>query len=263
MGVLNVTPDSFSDGGRYIDTNNALHHAEEMLNAGADILDVGGESTRPGALPVPLEMELQRTIPVIQEIKARFPCIVSIDTSKAEVARQAIEAGADIVNDVTALRGDAEMGRLCARSGVGVILMHMQGTPPTMQANPIYTDVIEEIRAFFRERATAAATVGIVAERLAFDPGIGFGKLLEHNLRILGELDALRIDNAPLAIGFSRKSFIAKILGTEDLEARKWPSVALTSLCRERGADIIRVHDVRECHDALRITEAVIAGNPP
>ncbi len=263
MGVLNVTPDSFSDGGRYVDANNALHHAEEMLKAGADILDIGGESTRPGASPVSLETELRRTIPLIRAIKARFPCIISIDTSKAEVARQAIEAGAEIVNDVTALRGDPAMAEVCARTGVGVILMHMQGTPRTMQANPTYADVVEEIRAFFGERAMAATTAGIAYQSLAFDPGIGFGKLLEHNLRILNELEALRIDNAPLAIGFSRKSFIAKILETEDLQARKWPSVALTSLCREHGADVIRVHDVQECHDALRITEAVIASAAP
>jgi dihydropteroate synthase len=260
MGILNITPDSFSDGGRYITPETALEHAAEMLEAGADILDIGGESTRPGAGAVPLDEELRRVIPAIEAITTRFPeCAISIDTSKSEVARRAIAAGAEIINDVTALRGDPGMAHVCSETRAGVVLMHMLGTPRTMQINPEYSDVVADVRTFFEDRRTFAIGAGILDNAMVFDPGIGFGKTIEHNLELLAATDALRIMDRPILVGFSRKSFIGRILGTDDMEDRKWPSVALTSYVRERGADIIRVHDVRECHDAVRVTEAVMA----
>ncbi len=261
MGILNVTPDSFSDGGQFESVADAMRHASHLIACGADIIDVGGESTRPGADAVLADEETRRTLPVITALVQSFKCLVSIDTSKAQVASAALAAGAHIVNDVTALRGDVEMAHICSQYRAGVILMHMKGTPRTMQQNPQYTDVVKEVREFLLERRDAALSAGVAPDALVFDPGIGFGKTTKHNLTLLRNLERVRIANRPVLIGFSRKRFIGHVLGEEAMGARKWPSVALTSLMREFGADIVRVHDVAECHDALRVTEAVLAAD--
>ena len=259
MGILNVTPDSFSDGGSYLDPARAADHALAMLAEGAEIIDIGGESTRPGAAPVPPDEEARRVLPVIEAIVARAPdCLLSIDTSKAAVARAALERGAAIVNDVTALRGDPAMAGVVAGHGAGVVLMHMQGEPRTMQAHPVYADVTGEVRAFFAERLAAALRAGIPAACVAFDPGIGFGKNFGHNLTLLRALDKLNVENRPLVLGVSRKSFLAKASGTELVADRLWPTVALTALGRERGARVLRVHEVRPNLSALRVAEAML-----
>ncbi len=261
MGIVNVTPDSFSDGGAFFDPDRAAAHAVAMLDEGAAIVDVGGESTRPGADPVSAEDELARVLPVVEAILAHRPRgVISIDTSKAVVARAALERGAAIINDVTALRGDPDMAAAVAEYGAGVILMHMQGEPRTMQANPTYSDVVAALRAFFAERLAAAQAAGISADRVAFDPGIGFGKTVAHNLTLLRNLEALSAAGRPLVLGVSRKSFLAKIAGAEDLPERLWPTVALTVLGRERGAGVLRVHDVRPNLLALRTVEALLDG---
>ena len=261
MGIVNVTPDSFSDGGAFFDPDRAAAHAVAMLDEGAAIVDVGGESTRPGADPVSAEDELARVLPVVEAILAQRPRgVISIDTSKAVVARAALERGAAIINDVTALRGDPGMAAAVAEYGAGVILMHMQGEPRTMQANPTYSDVVAALRAFFAERLAAAQAAGISADRVAFDPGIGFGKTVAHNLTLLRNLEALSAAGRPLVLGVSRKSFLAKIAGAEDLPERLWSTVALTVLGRERGAGVLRVHDVRPNLLALRTVEALLDG---
>lgn len=260
MGILNVTPDSFSDGGLYLETEAALAQARRMIAEGADIIDVGGESTRPGAEPVGETEELRRTVPVIEAVRAEWDGLISIDTTKAAVARAALEAGADLVNDVSGLRGDARMMDVCRESGAGVVVMHMQGEPRTMQANPRYDDVVEEVRAFFAERHGTLTSAGLDPERLCFDPGIGFGKTLAHNLALLARLDRLAVHNRPLLIGLSRKSFIGKLLGDEDPGLREWPTVALTAATRLKGARIHRVHAVRPNREALRMAEAVARG---
>ena len=261
MGILNITPDSFSDGGRFFDPDAANRHALQMLEAGADIIDIGGESTRPGAEAVDLDEECRRVIPAVTEIRRVAPdALISVDTSKSAVAREALAAGADIINDVTAMLGDPAMATVAAGYRAGVVLMHMRGTPRTMQRDPQYNDVVVAVRDFFEERLAAATAAGIAAESIVFDPGIGFGKTLPHNLDLLERLPELAIGDRPLAIGLSRKSFIGKILHTDDPDDRLWPTVALTSLTRECGALIHRVHDVRECSQALRMTEAVLRG---
>ncbi len=259
MGILNVTPDSFSDGGVFLDTSRAVDHALVMLDEGAAIIDVGGESTRPGAAPVPADEEIRRVVPVVAAITARRPgCVVSVDTSKAAVALAVLEHGAAIINDVTALRGDPAMAGVVAEAGAGVVLMHMQGEPRTMQIQPVYTDVVQEVREFFVERLEAARTAGIPAERVAFDPGIGFGKTVAHNLTLLRELAALPVGGRPLVLGVSRKSFLAKAAGAETMADRLWPTVALTAVLRERGARVLRVHEVRPNLLALRAVEALL-----
>lgn len=259
MGILNVTPDSFSDGGSFLDTSRAVDHALAMLAEGAGIIDVGGESTRPGASPVPVEEEIRRVAPVIDAVLARVPeCVISVDTSKAAVARAALERGAAIVNDVTALRGDPAMAVVVAEHGAGVVLMHMQGEPRTMQEHPVYADVAAEVRAFFTDRLAAAVAAGIPSERVAFDPGIGFGKTVDHNLALLRALPTLTVDRRPLVAGVSRKSFLGKVSGAETLAERLWPTVALTALLRERGARVLRVHEVRPNLLALRTVEALL-----
>ena len=263
MGILNVTPDSFSDGGQFETREAALRHARTMIAEGADIIDVGGESTRPGADPVGGEEERARTIPVIENLRREWDGLVSIDTTKADVAAEAIRAGADIVNDVTGLRGDPGMAEVCRESEAGVIVMHMQGEPRTMQKRPHYDDVVEEVRAFFNERWVALTGAGLKAEQLCFDPGIGFGKTLEHNLALLAHLDRLRVRERPLVIGLSRKSFIGALLGEDRPEARDWPTAALTAETRARGAHIHRVHAVRVNREALRMTEAVLGSRAP
>ncbi len=259
MGILNVTPDSFSDGGCYQDMNHALDRARVMIGQGAGVIDVGGESTRPGADPVGAAEELRRTIPVIESLRAEWDGLISIDTSKAEVARTALAAGADIVNDVSGLRGDDRMIDVCGESGCGIVIMHMQGEPRTMQSNPHYDNVVADVRDFFEERYTTLVSSGISAECLCFDPGIGFGKALEHNLSLLAHLDELVIHRRPLVVGVSRKSLIGRVLGDDSPGLRDWPTVALTAATRLQGVLIHRVHEVRDNRDALLMAEAVLS----
>jgi len=258
MGVLNVTPDSFSDGGSYFDPAAALDHARELIAHGADIIDVGGESTRPGSEPVSVEEELRRVCPVIRAIRAESDVLISIDTSKAVVADEAVKAGADIINAVTGLAGDPAMPEVATRSGAGIVLMHMQGEPRTMQVAPHYEDVVAEVREFLRQRISLALSYGMAAERLAIDPGIGFGKTQEHNLALLRETGRLAELDRPVLIGVSRKSFLGRITGSTAMEDRAWPAVAVTSFCREAGAHIFRVHEPKPHREALRMTEAIL-----
>ncbi len=258
MGILNVTPDSFSDGGHHPTPATALAHARRLIADGAELIDIGGESTRPGAAAVPTEVELARTVPVVAALRAEWSGLISIDTSKAAVARAALAAGADIVNDVSGLRHDPEMLGLCASSGCGVVVMHMLGEPRTMQLEPHYTDVTRELREFFQERLTDLTAGGVAAEAVCFDPGIGFGKTQAHNLQLLRELRHLSVAGRPLLLGVSRKSLIGRTLGTADLTAREWPTVALTAYAREHGVMLHRVHAVRPNLEALRMTEAIL-----
>ncbi len=255
MGVVNVTPDSFSDGGRYLDGAVAVAHGEKLLRDGAAILDVGGESTRPGAEKVDSVEELRRVEPVVAGLAGE--ATVSIDTSKAVVAEAAIDAGASIVNDVTALRGDSGMAGLCAERGVGVVLMHMPGNPRTMQDDPTYGDVVNDVKAFLTERVEAAVAAGIDEERVWLDPGIGFGKTLEHNLELLRRLGELRELGRPLVIGTSRKSFIGRIDGSE-VDERIGGTIASSVLAATEGADVLRVHDVAEMGQAMRVASAIL-----
>lgn len=255
MGVLNVTPDSFSDGGRWVDVEAAVAHGIEMALDGAEIIDVGGESTRPGAEPVSEAEELRRVLPVITRLSGEY--VVSIDTMKPAIARAAVAAGAAIINDVTGLR-DPAMREVVRETSAAAIAMHMQGEPRTMQAAPHYADVINDVRESFRQTFDACLACGIDPMRLAFDPGIGFGKTLEHNLALLRGLESVRIGGRPLVVGVSRKSFIGKLLGSGALEDRAWSTVALTSYLRERGAQVLRVHDVKPNAHALRMTEAIL-----
>lgn len=258
MGILNVTPDSFSDGGSYLDEEAALAQALELTRNGAGIIDVGGESTRPGAAAVAVEEELRRTIPLIRALRKRSDVLISIDTSKAAVAEEAMKAGADIINDVTALQGDAGMGEVARRTGAGVVLMHMQGTPRTMQQNPHYDDVVPEVAEFLRQRVTDVLGYGMAAENIAIDPGIGFGKKPEHNLALLRSLRVFAGLGHPLLIGVSRKTFLSWLGDAKEMEDREWPGVAVTSFGREQGAHIFRVHDPKPHHEALRMTEAIL-----
>jgi dihydropteroate synthase len=258
MGVLNVTPDSFSDGGEFFGTEAAVARGIQIAAEGADIIDIGGESTRPGAEPVSAKEELNRVIPVIEQLRARIDIMISIDTSKSKVAEAALDAGALIINDVTAGRGDEKMLPLAATRKAALVLMHMQGEPRTMQKNPQYGDVVREVADFFRQQYTRALECGGDPMRLAFDPGIGFGKTLEHNVSLLKHLENLRVHDRPLAIGVSRKSSLGKLIGSNDIAARRAPTIALTAILRARGADIIRVHDVKENVAALRTVEEVL-----
>jgi len=263
MGVVNVTPDSFSDGGRFMDASSALAHARTLVAEGADILDVGGESTRPGAAEVSVDDELRRVLPVIEALSAGG-CPVSVDTVKPAVMRAAIAAGAAIVNDVSGLR-DAEALSLVAGSEVGVCVMHMQGTPRTMQRDPRYRDVVAEVHDFLAARVQALAAAGVARARIAIDPGIGFGKTLEHNLALLRALPALRELGCAVLVGLSRKSMLGAITGRGTGE-RLAASVAGALWCAAKGADIIRAHDVRETCDALKVWQALqgeaTAGRP-
>jgi dihydropteroate synthase len=258
MGILNVTPDSFSDSGKFFTVEKAVEHGRRMAEEGAQIIDVGGESTRPGAESVAAEEELSRVIPVIEELRARIDMTISIDTSKAQVARAAIQAGASVVNDVTGGRRDKRMMPLVAENKLAFIIMHMQGDPQTMQLEPRYDDVVSEVADFFRQQYVHALECGIDPMAIAFDPGIGFGKTLEHNLELLAQLERLRVHDRPLVVGVSRKSFLAKVTGSSEISDRLAPAVALTSLLRARGADVFRVHDVKENVNALRVTEAIL-----
>lgn len=258
MGVINVTPDSFSDGGAFDDVESAVAHGLRLVEEGAEILDIGGESTRPGSEPVPAAEEMRRVVPVIERLAGRTPVALSVDTSKAEVARAAMQAGAEIINDVTALRGDDAMAKVAAETGAAVVLMHMRGTPRTMQKDPHYTDAVREVHDFLAERLTAARGAGIGGEHLAVDPGIGFGKTVEHNLQLIASLGAFADLGCPVVLGVSRKSFLAVAAGCESIADRDAPTVALTSLGRELGARIFRVHAVRPNAEALRMTEAIL-----
>jgi dihydropteroate synthase len=258
MGVLNVTPDSFSDGGEFLAADKATERGVQMAAEGAHIIDIGGESTRPGSEPVPVDEELRRVIPVIENLRRKLDVPVSIDTSKAEVARAAIKAGASIVNDITGGRGDDQMLPIVAETKSALIIMHMQGTPRTMQIEPRYMDVVAEISEFFRQQYACAIGLNIDPMAIAFDPGIGFGKTLQHNLELLAQLDQLRVHDRALVVGVSRKSLLGRLIGSPEISDRLAPGVALTSLLRARGADVFRVHDVKENVYALRVTEAIL-----
>ena len=258
MGVLNVTPDSFSDGGEFFSEEKAVAQGIRMAGQGAQIVDVGGESTRPGADPVSPEEENARVLPVIAKLRQNVPAFLSIDTAKASVARGALEAGATIINDVTGGRADREMFALAAEKKAALIIMHMQGTPRTMQAAPHYDDVVREVADFFRQQSEAALECGVDSMAIAFDPGIGFGKTVEHNLALLGHLERLRVEDRPLVVGVSRKSSLGKMIGSNAMEDRLAPTIAFTSMLRERGANVLRVHDVKENVAALRVTEMLL-----
>jgi dihydropteroate synthase len=260
MGVVNVTPDSFSDGSLFLDPDVAVAHAERLLGEGADVLDVGGESTRPGAEAVPAEVERERVIPVVERLAASGGpgARVSIDTSKAAVAQAALAAGAELVNDVTALRGDPEMAGVVASSGAGCCLVHMQGEPRTMQDDPRYDDVLSEVKAFLEERLAAAVAAGIAEERVWLDPGIGFGKSVDHNLELLRRLGEIVAIGRPVVIGASRKRFLGRLTG-RDVDERLPGTIAANVLALERGARVFRVHDVAAVADALRVAAATVA----
>ena len=259
MGILNVTPDSFSDGGMFQQPAMAVAHAEQMWKAGADLIDVGGESTRPGAAPVPVEEELRRVIPVIEQLARERHMPVSIDTSKAEVAHRALQAGAVMVNDVTAMRGDARMAEVVARWRVPIVLMHMKGTPLTMQRRPRYRSLLGELLAFFQERITAACAAGVERHRIILDPGIGFGKTPHHNLQILQQLEVLEQLGLPVLIGPSRKSFIGVALGLPADQRWEGTAAAVTAAVLH-GAQLVRVHDVVEMVRVARMADAIRRG---
>jgi dihydropteroate synthase len=260
MGIVNVTPDSFSDGGLYLDPAAAIAHGLELEAEGAAILDIGGESTRPGAEPVSADVELGRVLPVIEGlIAAGVQAQISIDTSKASVAAQALRAGATLVNDVTALRGDGAMASVVAEAGAECCLMHMLGEPRTMQRDPHYDDVVGEVKAFLEERIAIAVAAGIAEERITLDPGIGFGKTVAHNLELLRRLHELVAIGRPVLIGTSRKSFLGRLTGRE-ADARVAGTIATNVLAYERGARVFRVHDVGPVHDALTVAAATVRG---
>jgi dihydropteroate synthase len=256
MGIVNVTPDSFSDGGLFLDPGAAIDHGRRLAAEGADVLDVGGESTRPGAEAVIAEEELARVLPVVEALAgAGVP--VSIDTSKLPVAEAALNAGATMVNDVTALRGDPELAGLCGDRGCDVLLMHMRGTPRTMQENPTYDDVVDDVKALLSERIEFALSEGIDEARITIDPGIGFGKTVDHNLELLRRLGELRDLGRPVCVGTSRKSFIGKITG-RSTDQRLGGTIASCVLAYANGAELLRVHDVGEVREGLTVAEAIL-----
>lgn len=260
VGIVNVTPDSFSDGGAFTDPETASSQGLKLLSEGADLLDIGGESTRPGATPVDAMEERRRILPVIKALRSKTEAPLSIDTSKASVAEAALRAGATIINDVTALRGDPAMGSVVAAHRAGLILMHMQGNPATMQEHPSYPndDVLTAVSKFLSERRAAALGFGVDAASIILDPGIGFGKTAAHNLALLRGIPSLTTLGSPLMIGHSRKAFLGTIAESTDPSERFWPGIAITSLARELGARLFRVHDAKPHGEALRMTEAII-----
>ena len=269
MGIVNVTPDSFSDGGRYVDPAVAVEHGLALAEAGAGVLDVGGESTRPGAVPVGAEEERRRVVPVVRRLAAEAGVPVSIDTTKAAVAAAALDAGAEVVNDVSAGRADPEMLPLVARAGAGYVAMHMKGTPATMQRDPSYADVVVEVTGFLRHRLEAAAEAGIDRSRLVADPGIGFGKTAAHNVELLARLPELveALDGIPVLVGTSRKAFIGSLLAPPGgpalgVEDREDGTLATVVWALDRGASMVRVHDVRPAVEAVRLLEALAAADP-
>jgi len=259
MGVVNVTPDSFSDGGHYKGAREAIEHGLRLIGEGADLIDVGGESTRPGADPVPTEEELRRVLPVVEGLAAAG-VLVSIDTSKASVAISAVQAGAVIVNDVTAL-GDPDMAAVVADQEAGLVVMHMQGNPRTMQAEPRYDDVVAEVSGFLVERAAVAEAAGVERRSIAIDPGIGFGKTIDHNLALLRDLGVLADLGYPLLVGTSRKTFLGKVTGRTSPEDLDLASAVSVALAIERGADILRVHNVTACKEAALLALAIVRGS--
>lgn len=259
MGIVNVTPDSFADGGRYYKTEAAVDHALALAAEGADLLDVGGESTRPGAPPVPLDEELRRVIPVIEQLQGKVQAVISIDTVKPMVAREALRAGASLVNDVAANRTDPEMWHVVAEADAGYVAMHMKGNPLTMQQNPTYADVLGEVDAFFGDRLAQMEEAGVLPEQVALDVGIGFGKTVAHNLALLAGLERFRKWNRPLLLGVSRKSFIAHLAHGAPVSERLPGSLACACWGIQVGAQIIRTHDVAATRQALRLTEAILA----
>lgn len=256
MGVVNVTPDSFFDGGRFLDVESSVAHAVRMVEEGADLLDVGAESTRPGADIVNEEEECRRAIPVVAAIARAVTVPISIDTSKAVVAREALDAGAVLVNDVTALRGDPAMVDVVARTGAGIVLMHMRGTPRTMQQAPHYNDVVGEISEFFKERIRFAMAHGIVRRQIILDPGIGFGKLLVHNLTLLARLRSFEPFECPLLVGVSQKAFLGQLVD-RPVQERQWATAAAVAMAVDRGAGILRVHDVKAMKDVVQVAVAI------
>jgi dihydropteroate synthase len=256
MGIVNVTPDSFSDGGRFLSSDAAIRHGRELTAEGADILDIGGESTRPGADPVDVEEELRRVIPVLEGLEHAGPRL-SIDTTKARVAREAIDAGAGIVNDVSALRFDPELVDVVADAGVDLVLMHMLGEPRTMQEDPRYDDVVSDVKAFLEERLAFAVAQGVHEERIWLDPGIGFGKTLEHNLELIDRLAEIVAIGRPVVFGASRKSFLAKLIGRQ-VDERLAGTIAVNLIAYQRGARVFRVHDVAPTLDALKVAAATV-----
>lgn len=255
MGIVNVTPDSFSDGGKFLHRDAAIRHAVVLAEEGADLLDIGGESTRPYATPVELDLERERVLPVLREVCRHVDVPVSVDTSKAAVAREAVAAGAEIINDVTGLEGDPEMTEVVRQTGAGVCVMHMQGTPQTMQDQPAYDDVVLDIFQYLRDRRDALIKAGIQADRLCLDPGIGFGKTHSHNLQLVARAGHFHQLRAPLLVGHSRKGFLAKVL--KDSQANRMAAtvgVALTLACQ--GVQVIRVHDIAPVRQALLLFEA-------
>ncbi len=262
MGILNVTTDSFSDGGRFADYDRALARAFELIEGGADILDVGGESTRPGSDPVPLAVEIERVTPIIRAVRESSDIAISIDTTKSEVALQALSAGADIINDVSSLKFDPDMARVVAESGAPLILMHMLGTPRTMQINPVYESVVSEIIEFLEERMRFAAGNGIERSRIIIDPGIGFGKTIAHNLHLIRNLDSFSCMDRPILLGASRKRFIGTVLGRKEGE-RELGTAIVNAFGIAAGAHILRVHDVAFHREAIRMAEALRSGYAP
>jgi dihydropteroate synthase len=261
MGVVNVTPDSFSDGGDFFERPQAVDHGLELAEAGADIVDVGGESTRPGADPVSVEEELDRVLPVVEGLDEETEALVSIDTTKSEVARRALEAGADIVNDISGFGFDEQMPEVVAEADVPCILMHIQGTPETMQQHIEYDDVVEDVAAYFEGRIERAVDAGIDEEKIILDPGIGFGKTVEHNYRLIRELSTFQRLGRPLLLGTSRKSSIGAVVDKPPKE-RVWGTAATVACGLWAGADLVRVHDVEEMWDVVRVTEAVAGMRP-
>lgn len=259
MGIVNVTPDSFSDGGRFLDVKAAVEHSLQLVSDGAAILDIGGESTRPGAAAVPLEEELGRVIPVVEQLAGRAGVPLSVDTTKAEVARQALAAGAEIINDISGLQFDPAMIEVCRDTGAGVICMHIQGTPQTMQQNPHYENVVFEICDFFRQRLAFLEAHGVPAERVLLDPGVGFGKTAEHNLDILSHIAQFHELGRPVLIGHSRKRFLKKLLGRE-VDERLAGGIGVSIALAAQGVELLRVHDVAAHRDALMVWQT-IAGN--
>jgi dihydropteroate synthase len=258
MGVLNATPDSFYDGGRYNALDAALARAEQMLSEGADILDIGGESTRPGAEPVPEEEEIRRVVPLIEAIVARYPdAVISVDTTKSRVAQRALQAGARIINDISGATFDPRMLEVAAQTGALIVLMHIKGTPQTMQQNPVYDDVVAEVRSTLHAHARRAIEAGVPPERIWLDPGIGFGKTVEHNLQLLRGLPQLKTLGYPILVGTSRKSFIGHILGGLPPEERLEGTLATLALAVAWGADIVRIHDVKEAVRAVKMADAL------
>ena len=254
MGIVNTTPDSFTDGGRFLDADAAGAQALRLASQGAEILDIGGESTRPGSANVSEQEELDRVIPVIERLAKRPELVLSIDTQKPSVAREALAAGASIVNDIAANRSDAEMWQVVAEAGAGYVCMHMQGTPQTMQAKPEYDDVTVEVCVFFRERLDLLSSHGVTTDQVALDPGIGFGKTLEHNIKLLRDLKKFSLVERPMLVGASRKSFIEKLLGAP-IDERLPASLACAAWAAIQGSQIIRVHDVAETIQAVRMAE--------